>query len=115
MNRNGSEKTTMDWLLGIQALLVKGLSEEADASTAEHGNLSESGRPVRHESRQTLAWPMCPGDSAEHPLFNPDAARFVRGVHAGLRAGGASVEPARCFEGPSNSEEGWRAGRLERG
>jgi hypothetical protein len=115
MNRKASNKTTMDWLLGIHALLVKGLSEQAEASTVDQGNLSELSQPVGHESTQTLAWPMGHGDSAEHPLFNPDAARFVRGVHAGLRVSGASVEPASHFEEPSDSEEGWRAGRLERG
>jgi hypothetical protein len=112
MNRNASKKTTMDWLLGIHALLEKGRSEEAKASsTVDHGKLCELGHP----STQMLAWPMGHGDSAEHPLFNPDAARFVRGVHAGLAVGGAAVEPAGCFEEPSDSEESWRAGRLERG
>ena len=115
MNRKASNKTTMDWLLGIHALLVKGREEEAEASTVNHGHLSELGQPVRHESTQTLAWPMCPGDSTEHPIFNPDAASFVRGVHAGLRGGGAAVEPVSHFEEPSDSEEGWRSRRLERG
>ena len=80
MNRNDSTKTAMDWILGIHALLVKGCSEQAEATTTERGNRSELGQPLGLES--TLAWHMRHGDSAKYPLFSPNAARFVRGVYA---------------------------------
>jgi hypothetical protein len=95
MNRNGSNKTAMDWILGIHAQLVKGCPEQAEATTIEPGNSSELGQPLGLESAHTLAWHMRHGDSARHPLFNPDAARFVRGVCAGFLVNGASVERAR--------------------
>ena len=101
MVRNGSNKTAMDWILEIHALLVKGCSEQAEATTIEHGNSSElMGQPLGLESTHPLAWHVRHGDSAKHhPIFNPDAARFVRGVYAGLIVSGASVERAsavRC-------------------
>ena len=97
MNRNDSNKTPMDWILGIHALLVKGCSEQAEATTTEHGNSSELGQPLGLESTHTLAWHMRHGDSVKYPLFNPNAARFVRGVYAEIRVGGASVERASAI------------------
>jgi hypothetical protein len=97
MNRSGSNKTTMDWIMGIHALLVKGCSEQAKATTIENGNRSELGQPLGLESTHALAWHMRHGDSAKYPLFNPEAARFVRGVYGGLIVSGASVEPAAAI------------------
>jgi hypothetical protein len=95
MNRNDSNKTAMDWILGIHALLVKGCSEQAEATTIEHGNSSELVQPPALESTHT--WHMRHGDSAKYPLFNPNAARFVRGVYAEIIVSGASVERASAI------------------
>jgi len=84
MNRNGSTKTTMDWIMGIHSLLMKGCSEEAQAEAPEHGSISKLSQPLDLESTHTLALRVHGADSAEHPLFNPDAASFVRGVCANL-------------------------------
>jgi len=92
MNRNDSNKTTMDWILGIHALLLKGRAEQAEGATFARGNDSESGQSLEQEGTHALTRRVCDVDSANHPIFNPDAARFVRGIHAGLSVGAASVE-----------------------
>jgi hypothetical protein len=97
MNPKGSNKTAMDWILGIHALLVKGCSEQAEATPIERGSRSELEQPLCLESTHALAWHMRHGDSAKCPLFNPEAARFVRRVYAGLIVGSASVEPTTAI------------------
>jgi len=92
MNRNDSNKTVMDWILGIHALLMKGCSEQSEAKTIESSHSSELGQPPGLES--TLAWHRCHGDSEKFPLFNPNAARFVRRAYAEIQVDGASVERA---------------------